>query len=155
MVRDVVVDGGRVSVVIALTVPGCRSARASRSRSSRRSCSLDGVDEVELGFDVMSPTRRSALTSRLRGGVSERTPGISVDSGTRVSPSRAGKAASASRRSPRTSLPFSGLGHRTGVLDADVYGYSIPQMLGVHQRPVAVDGGERAMIVLPCAAISR
>ena len=44
---------------------------------------------------------------------------------------------------------FSGLGQRTGVLDADVYGYSIPHMLGVHQRPVAVDGGERAMIVPP------
>jgi ATP-binding protein involved in chromosome partitioning len=44
---------------------------------------------------------------------------------------------------------FSRLGQRTGVLDADVYGYSIPHMLGVHQRPVAVDGGERAMIVPP------
>ena len=41
------------------------------------------------------------------------------------------------------------MGHKTGVLDADVYGYSIPHMLGVHQRPVAVDDGERAMIVPP------
>ena len=150
MVRDVVVDAGRVSVVIALTVPGCPLRASFQEQVEQALMPLDGIEEVELGFDVMSPEEKAALTSRLRGGVSERTPGISVDSGTRVLAVASGKGGvGKSSLAANLAAAFSGLGHRTGVLDADVYGYSIPQMLGVHQRPVAVDGGERAMIVPP------
>ena len=108
------------------------------------------MDEVELGFDVMTPEEKAALTSRLRGGVSERTPGISVDTSTRVLAVASGKGGvGKSSLAANLAAAFSRLGQRTGVLDADVYGYSIPHMLGIHQRPVAVDGGERAMIVPP------
>src|SRR5262245_22818524 len=150
MVRDVVVDGGRVSVVIALTVPGCPLRASFQEQVEQALMPLDGVDEVDLGFDVMSPDEKAALTSRLRGGVSERTPGISVDSETRVLAVASGKGGvGKSSLAANLAAAFSRLGQRAGVLDADVYGYSIPHMLGVHQRPVAVDGGERAMIVPP------
>jgi ATP-binding protein involved in chromosome partitioning len=150
MVRDVAVDGGRVRVVIALTVPGCPLRASFQEQVEQALLPLDGVQEVELGFDVMTPEEKAALTTRLRGGVSERTPGISVDSATRVLAVASGKGGvGKSSLAANLAAAFSGLGHRTGVLDADVYGYSIPHMLGVHQRPVAVDGGERAMIVPP------
>lgn len=150
MVRDVSVEGGRVGVTIALTVPGCPLRASFQEQVERVLLPLDGVDEVELGFDVMSPEEKAALTTKLRGGVSERTPGISVDAGTRVLAVASGKGGvGKSSLAANLAAACAGLGQRTGILDADVYGYSIPHMLGVHQRPVAVDDGDRAMIVPP------
>jgi ATP-binding protein involved in chromosome partitioning len=150
MVREVTVEGRRVGVVIALTVPGCPLRASFQEQVENALRPLEGVEEVELGFDVMSPEEKAALTTRLRGGVSERTPGISVDSSTRVLAVASGKGGvGKSSLAANLAAAFSRLGHRAGVLDADVYGYSIPHMLGIHQRPIAVDGGERAMIVPP------
>jgi ATP-binding protein involved in chromosome partitioning len=150
MVRDVRVEGGRVGVVIALTVPGCPLRASFQEQVESVLKPLEGVEEVELGFDVMTPDEKAALTSRLRGDVSERTPGISVDSSTRVLAVASGKGGvGKSSLAANLAASFSRSGLTVGVLDADVYGYSIPHMLGVHQRPVAVDGGERAMIVPP------
>ncbi|MGH3019378.1 MAG: Mrp/NBP35 family ATP-binding protein [Gaiellaceae bacterium] len=150
MVRDVTVEGGRVGVTIALTVPGCPLRASFQEQVDRALLPLADVEEVSLAFDVMSPEEKSALTTRLRGGVAERTPGISVDAKTRVLAIASGKGGvGKSSLAANLAAAFSGLGHRTGVLDADVYGYSIPQMLGIHQRPVAVGDEERTMIVPP------
>jgi ATP-binding protein involved in chromosome partitioning len=146
MVRDVSIEGGRVAVTIALTVPGCPLRASFEEQVDRALLPLDGVEEVQLGFDVMSPEEKEALTTRLRGGVAERTPGISVDAGTRVIALASGKGGvGKSSLTANLAAAFSRLGHRTGVLDADVYGYSIPHMLGIRQRPVTVD----KMIVPP------
>ena len=150
MVRDVSVEGQRVGVTIALTVPGCPLRASFQEQVDRQLLPLDGVDEVELSFDVMTPEEKAALTTRLRGGVAERTPGISVDASTRVLAVASGKGGvGKSSLAANLAAAFSGLGHRTGVLDADVYGYSIPHMLGIRQRPVAVGDDERKMIVPP------
>ncbi|HWM14039.1 MAG TPA: Mrp/NBP35 family ATP-binding protein [Gaiellaceae bacterium] len=150
MVRDVAVEGGRVGVTIALTVAGCPLRASFQEQVDRALLPLDGVEEVALAFDVMSPEEKSALTTRLRGGVAERTPGISVDAKTRVLAVASGKGGvGKSSLAANLAAAFSMLGHRTGVLDADVYGYSIPHMLGIHQRPVAVGDEERTMIVPP------
>jgi len=150
MVRDVSVEGGRVGVTIALTVAGCPLRASFQEQVDRALLPLDGVEEVTLAFDVMSPEEKSALTTRLRGGVAERTPGISVDAKTRVLAVASGKGGvGKSSLAANLAAAFSVLGHRTGVLDADVYGYSIPHMLGIHQRPVAVGDEERTMIVPP------
>jgi ATP-binding protein involved in chromosome partitioning len=150
MVRDVAIEGGRVGLTIALTVAGCPLRASFQEQVDRALLPLDGVDEVALTFDVMTADEKAALTTRLRGGVSERTPGISVDARTRVLAVASGKGGvGKSSLAANLAAAYSTLGHKTGVLDADVYGYSIPHMLGVHQRPVAVDDGERAMIVPP------
>jgi ATP-binding protein involved in chromosome partitioning len=146
MVRGIEIDGGRVDVTIVLTVPGCPLRSSFEDQVQRALAPLDGVDSIGLGFDVMTPEEKSALTERLRGGVSERTPGISVGSSTRVLAVASGKGGvGKSSLTANLAAAFAGLGHKTGVLDADVYGYSIPTMLGVNQRPVAVD----KMIVPP------
>src|SRR6266540_3067460 len=108
MVRDVRVDGGDVSVTIALTVPGCPLRASFEEQVEEALRPVEGIRSVALGFDVLTPEERQALTAKLAAA-------------------------------------FSRLGHATGVLDADVYGYSIPTMLGISQRPVAVD----KMIVPP------
>jgi ATP-binding protein involved in chromosome partitioning len=146
MVRRIDVDGDRVGVTIALTVPGCPLRASFEEQVDRALGSVDGVANVELSFDVMSPEEKAALTTKLRGGVAERTPGISVDAATRVIAIMSGKGGvGKSTLTANLAGAFSRLGHRTGVLDADVYGFSIPMMLGIHQRPIVVD----KMIVPP------
>jgi ATP-binding protein involved in chromosome partitioning len=146
MVRDLHVEDGRVSLTIALTVPGCPLRASFEEQVERAVGPLEGVAGVSLGFTVMTPEEKTALTAKLRGGVTERTPGISLDAGTRVVAVASGKGGvGKSSLAANLGAAFSTLGHRTGVLDADVYGYSIPHMLGIHQRPVVVD----KMIVPP------
>ena len=146
MVRNVEVAGGRVGVTIALTVPGCPLRASFQEQVERAVLPLPGVEEVSLSFDVMTPDEKAALTTKLRGGVAARTPGVSVDAKTRVVAVASGKGGvGKSSLAANLAAAFSELGHATGVLDADVYGYSIPHMLGIHQRPVVVD----KMIVPP------
>ena len=146
MVRDVSIDGGDVTVGIALTVAGCPLRSSFEEQVAKALAPVDGVDRVSLEFDVMTPEERSALTARLRGSVTERTKGIQLDRATRVIAVASGKGGvGKSTLSANLAVAFSQLGQRTGILDADVYGHSIPHLLGVDQKPVAVD----RMIVPP------
>src|SRR2546428_388284 len=145
MVRDVRIEGEEVTVEIALTVAGC-PLRASFEEQVARALTPLGVQRVQLEFDVMTPEERAALTARLRGSVTERTKGIALDRATRVIAVASGKGGvGKSTLSANLAAAFSQLGQRTGILDADVYGHSIPHLLGVDQKPVAVD----RMIVPP------
>ena len=146
MVRDVRIDGGAVTITIALTVAGCPLRASFEEQVQRWIAPLEGVQSVQLEFDVMSPDEKSALTEKLRGGVSERTKGIALDKSTRVLAIASGKGGvGKSTLTANLAAAFSTLGHRTGILDADIYGHSIPHMLGIRQRPVVVD----KMIVPP------
>ena len=146
MVRDVEIDGGDVAVTIALTVAGCPLRSSFQDQVQNAVMPLDEVESVRLAFDVMTPDERSALTARLRGGVTERTKGISLDRATRVLAIASGKGGvGKSTLSANLAVAFDRLGKRIGILDADVYGHSIPHILGVSQRPMLVD----KMIVPP------
>src|SRR5437764_5494053 len=140
MVRDVRIDGGDVTVGIALTVAGCPLRSSFEEQVAKALAPVDGVQRVGLEFDVMTPEERSALTARLRGSVTERTKGIQLDRATRVIAVASGKGGvGKSTLSANLAAAFAQLGQRTGILDADVYGHSIPHLLGVHQKPAAVD----------------
>ncbi len=148
MVRDVQIAAGEVAVTIALTVAGCPLRASFQDQVSEHLGAVPGVERVRLEFDVMSPEERSALTTKLRGGVAERTKGISLDRSTRVVAVASGKGGvGKSSLTANLAAAFARLGHRTGILDADVYGHSIPHLLGIHQKPVLVD----RMIVPPVA----
>ena len=146
MVREVYVERGNVAVTIALTVAGCPLRSSFEDQVNEHILPLPGVEMVSLAFDVMSPEERAALSVKLRGTVNERSKGVSIDASTRVLAVASGKGGvGKSTLSVNLAAAFDRLGQRTGILDADVYGHSIPHMLGVTQRPVVVD----KMIVPP------
>ena len=140
MVRGLEIDGGEVTVTIALTVAGCPLRSSFKDQVDAALADVDGVASVRLEFDVMSPEERSALTSKLRGSVTERTKGIRLDASTRVLAVCSGKGGvGKSSLAANLAVAFSQLGQRVGVLDADVYGHSIPHIFGIQQKPVLVD----------------
>ena len=140
MVRSVELNGGDVTVVIALTIAGCPLRNSFQDQVVAQVGAVPGVTGVQLGFDVMSPDERAALTTKLRGGVEERSKGIRLDRSTRVIAVASGKGGvGKSTLTVNLAAAFTRLGRRTGILDADVYGHSIPHLLGIRQKPVLVD----------------
>src|SRR6476661_11052747 len=146
MVRDVRIEGGEVAVTIALTVQGCPLRSSFEQQVAEALAPVAGVERVSLDFDVMSPEEKAALSTKLRGGVTERTKGISLDRATRVIAVASGKGGvGKSSLTVNIAAAFAAQGQQVGILDADVYGHSIPHLLGIRQRPVVVD----RMIVPP------
>ncbi len=146
MVRGVRIEGGDVTVGIALTIAGCPLRSSFEDQVAKALAPVEGVQSTSLEFGVMTPEERGALTARLRGTVTERSKGIQLDRSTRVVAVASGKGGvGKSTLSANLAAAFDLLGQRTGILDADVYGHSIPHLLGIRQKPVAVD----RMIVPP------
>jgi ATP-binding protein involved in chromosome partitioning len=134
MVRSIdVAEGGRVDVVVSLTTPGC-PIRAHFERAVVDNVSaLDGVSGVGVGFDVLSDDEKAGLQERLgrprlpKGALAQVKNVICVASGK----GGVGK----STMTANLAAALHGEGQRSGALDCDVYGYSIPRMLGVGGKP--------------------
>ncbi|NYG06235.1 ATP-binding protein involved in chromosome partitioning [Phycicoccus badiiscoriae] len=150
MVESVAVDeAGRVSVTILLTVSGCPMKDTLTKDTTAALAQVPGVTAVDVTLGVMSDEQRVALRTQLRGGNAEREiPFAKPGSLTRVYAVASGKGGvgkSSITVNLAASLAQSGL--RVGVVDADVYGFSVPRMLGVEHRPTQVDD----MILPPIA----
>ena len=142
MVESVTVDtAGRVAVTILLTVSGCPMKDTLTKDTTAALAKVPGVTAVDVTLGVMSDEQRVALRQQLRGGNAEREiPFAKPGSLTRVYAVASGKGGvgkSSITVNLAASLAQSGL--RVGVVDADVYGFSVPRMLGVEHRPTQVD----------------
>src|SRR6476661_2308766 len=142
MVESVEVDGaGRVAVTILLTVSGCPMKDTLTKDSTAALSAVEGVTGVDVTLDVMSDEQRSALRQQLRGGAPEKEiPFAKPNSLTRVYAVASGKGGvGKSSVTVNLAAAMAEQGLRVGVVDADVYGFSVPRMLGVEQRPTQVD----------------
>jgi ATP-binding protein involved in chromosome partitioning len=137
MVKSVTIGtGGIVEVGIYLTVAGCPMRDAITSRVTEAVAALPGVTGVRVDLDVMSEEQRGALQTRLRGGRSEPViPFAQPSSLTTVYAVASGKGGvgkSSVTVNLAATLAQSGL--RVGVIDADIYGHTVPRMLGITGR---------------------
>src|SRR5262249_9050700 len=140
MVREVEIEDGIVSLTIVLTIAGCPLRDSFERQVEAAFADVPGVRGFSLSFAVMTPEERQALTTKLRGGSAERSSTIRIPRDCRVIAVASGKGGvGKSSLTANLAVAFSRLGKRTGVIDADIYGHSIPHILGIHQMPVAVD----------------
>src|SRR6478736_6194209 len=142
MVESASVDeSGRAAVTVLLSISGCPLKDTLTKDVTAAVSALEGVSSVDVTLGVMSPEQRATLRESLRGGVAEREiPFAQPSSLTRVYAVASGKGGvgkSSVTVNLAAALAESGL--RVGVVDADVYGFSVPRMLGVEQRPTQVD----------------
>ncbi|WP_433389622.1 Mrp/NBP35 family ATP-binding protein [Micromonospora sp. KLBMP9576] len=145
MVRSAEVgDNGVVRVELLLTVAGCPLKDKLRSDITAAVSAVPGVTGVEIEFGVMSPEQRQELQSKLRGGggASQEPviPFAQPGSRTRVYAVASGKGGvGKSSVTVNLAAALAARGLSVGVVDADIYGHSVPRMLGADGRPTRVE----------------
>ncbi|MBE7372658.1 Mrp/NBP35 family ATP-binding protein [Dermacoccus barathri] len=134
-------ESGHVAVTILLTIAGCPLKSKLTEDTTKAVMGVEGVTGVNVTLDVMTDEQRKDLREQLRGGQAEReVPFAQPGSMTRVYAVASGKGG-VGKSSVTTNLAaaMAEQGLKVGVVDADIYGFSVPRMLGVEQRPTQVD----------------
>ncbi|MBM6545677.1 Mrp/NBP35 family ATP-binding protein [Janibacter sp. YIM B02568] len=150
MVESAEVDeAGRAHATILLTVSGCPMKDTLTTDTEKALRGIEGVTEARVTLGVMSDEQRADLKTMLRGGQAEReVPFAKPGSLTRVYAIASGKGGvGKSSVTANLAAALSEQGLKVGVVDADIYGFSIPRMLGVTHQPTQVDD----MILPPVA----
>jgi ATP-binding protein involved in chromosome partitioning len=142
MVRDVTVDeDGLVSILIALTIAACPLRGQIESDVESRVRGLPGVTGVEVRTTAMTSSERANLMARARKKAAERAPETEIPLTTRVLAVASGKGGvGKSSVTVNLAAALAARGHVVGVLDADIWGFSVPRMLGVSGRLGGTDG---------------
>jgi len=138
MVRDIAIDGRDVSVLIALTIPGCPlKSYFTDVVPAKLKEAFAEIGHVNVELTSMTEEERQALIGGLRK--ESPAPFARSDSPTQVIAVGSGKGGvGKSTTTVNIAASLARLGHKVGLLDADVWGFSIPRMLGVHERPTVV-----------------
>lgn len=144
MVESVQIDdAGRAAITVLLTITGCPMANTIEADVRSTVAQVPGITDVELTMSTMNDEQRAALKKKLRGGQDEREiPFSKPDSRTQVLLVSSGKGGvGKSSVTVNLAMALAESGHSVGVLDADIYGHSIPQMLGLMDAgPTLVEG---------------
>lgn len=159
MVKSVDIDGGVVKVAIFLTVSGCPMKDTITQRITIAVGSVRGVSEVQVELDVMNDEQRKKLRSTLQGGREEKEIVFTQPGNrTHVYAITSGKGGvGKSSITVNLAVAMAAAGHTVGIVDADIYGHSIPGLLGITTAPTVVEGmimpseayGVRAISMLP------
>ncbi|MFF5990269.1 Mrp/NBP35 family ATP-binding protein [Prauserella flavalba] len=142
MVKDVTVgDDGAVTVAVYLTVAGCPLKETITRDTTAAVSKLPGVTDVRVELDVMSDEQRTELRKRLRGDSAEPViPFAQPGSMTRVYCVASGKGGvGKSSVTVNLAVAMAERGLSVGVVDADIYGHSVPRMLGASEKPTKVE----------------
>ncbi|MGH2629825.1 MAG: Mrp/NBP35 family ATP-binding protein [Actinomycetota bacterium] len=140
MLRSITLDGGVVEVDVLITIEGCPLKDRITQDVTAAVQPLDGVDRVDVRLSPMSQEQREALVSQLRGGAPTTQQKIQFPPTTSVIAVASGKGGvGKSSVTVNLAVALAADGHRVGVLDADVWGFSVPRMLGVSGKPVGFE----------------
>ena len=145
-----IAEDGVVSVEVLLTVAGCPLKDTITADTQREVGSVEGVTGVQVSLGVMNDEQRADLRRRLRGGAAEPVvPFTQPGNLTRVYAVTSGKGGvGKSSVTANLAAAMAAQGLSVGVVDADIYGFSIPRMLGVDHDPQVIDG----MMIPPVGA---
>ncbi len=139
MLRGIAIDGDTVRVDVLITIEGCPLKDRITNDVTAAVQPLEGVERVEVDLTPMSQEQRAALVQQLRGGdaAAPQQPKISFPPSTAIIAIASGKGGvGKSSVTVNLACALAAEGHRVGVLDADVWGFSVPRMLGVQGKPV-------------------
>ena len=141
MVEDLSEENGAVSVKVLLTISGCPMQDRLRGDITTALKNIEGVKSVNLVFGTMTQEQRDHVKKVVRGGREKTIPFAQPESLTRVIGIASGKGGvGKSSVTANLAVSFAKKGLRVGILDADVYGHSIPRLMGLMgQRPTAID----------------
>ena len=142
MVRDISIgDDGDVQVGVYLTVQGCPMKDTITKRVDTAVSEIEGVRSVSVELDVMSDEQRTELRKQLKGNAEEpRIPFAEPGSMTRVYCVASGKGGvGKSSVTVNLAVSMARRGLSVGVVDADIYGHSVPRMLGTESKPTQVE----------------
>lgn len=143
MISDVIIDGGNVEVGLALTVAECPLRNQIEGDTQRRVASIPGVDTVNIRTTAMTKKQRAGLMSVARRQARENAEPTQVSPTTRVLAIGSGKGGvGKSSISVNVAVTLAEEGFRVGLLDADIWGFSIPRMLGIEDRLEASDSSK-------------
>lgn len=155
MVSGVEINGSEVTVHVLLTVPGCPMKDRINRDISEAIKPVEGVTALRVGMSAMNDEQRAKVGEVIRekrgmnpqrrgnmgGGGEVQVPFAQADSPTHVIAIASGKGGvGKSSVTANLAVALAQQGAKVGVLDADVWGYSIPRMLGVTGQPVQLDG---------------
>jgi ATP-binding protein involved in chromosome partitioning len=147
MVKFVEIDGGAVRIGISLTIPGCPLKNKIGNDIKQTVGQMSGVEKVEVEFDAMSEAQRRNLVTKLSGDKpKQNTPNGEMpvsnigDFAKRIIAVASGKGGvGKSTVTGNLAAALSHMGFKVGVLDADVYGFSIPRIMGISGQPTIID----------------
>jgi ATP-binding protein involved in chromosome partitioning len=135
MVKAIEISAGSVVVTIALTTLGCPLQAHIRSDARARIAELDGVDEVTVRWAEMTGDEKAATMARARKAAAGRATPTMVPPSAQVVLVSSGKGGvGKSSVTVNLAVAVARLGYRVGVIDADIWGFSVPRMLGVSGR---------------------
>ena len=141
MVERAEIIGAEAKIKVLLTISGCPMRDKLTQDIKAAVAKLPEVSDVSIEFGVMSDEQRQKVREIVRGGKSKEIPFARPDSLTRVIGISSGKGGvGKSSVTTNLAIAIAKHGHKVGILDADVYGHSIPRLLGlIGQRPTAID----------------
>lgn len=141
MVKEVAIKGEIAEIGIYLTISGCPMKDRLHEDILKAVIGIANIKSVRIEFDVMSDEQRNEIKKIMRGGNEKSIPFASPNSLTRVFAIASGKGGvGKSSVTANLAVALAARGQRVGILDADVYGHSIPRILGMlGARPTAID----------------
>ena len=140
MVGEVSFSGGVAEVEIKLTITGCPAARRIEQETHDAVAQIPGVDKVNVTLTVMTSEERNALKTKLRGGKPMRHNPFDKDTLTNIFLIGSGKGGvGKSTLTANLAVALASQGKKVGLIDADIFGFSIPGQLGISEKPTRVD----------------